>query len=281
MEKRLGRGLAQIIETTTTQASQHMTMLRVDQIRPSRYQPREHIRPEELAQLQASIKRLGVIQPLIVRPIAPGTYELVAGERRWRAAQAAGKQEVPVIIRALSDQETVEHSIVENLQREDLSPIEEARAFARLIDEFGHTQEQVAESVGKDRSSVANTLRLLKLPPEIQDALREGAISEGHAKILLSIEHPAKQSELFRQTAAKNLSVRELEELAARWQPRARRRRREPDPQLKILEDEIRQVLGTKVSLTSRKRGGRIVIEYFSSEDLTRILRALGVAASS
>ena len=279
MEKRLGRGLAQIIETTTTQTNQSITMLRVDQIRPSRYQPREQIRPEELEALQASIKRLGIIQPLIVRPIAHGSYELVAGERRWRAAQAAGKQEVPVIIKALSDQETVEHSIIENLQREDLDPIEEARAFGRLIEEFGHTQEQVAESVGKDRSSVANALRLLKLPAEIQDALREGAISEGHAKILLGVEHPARQLELFHQTTAKKLSVRELEELAARWQPRARRRRRELDPQLKALENELRQALGTKVSLVARKRGGRIIVDYFSSEDLTRILRALGVAA--
>ena len=279
MEKRLGRGLAQIIETTTTQTNQSITMLRVDQIRPSRYQPREQIRPEELEALQASIKRLGIIQPLIVRPIAHGSYELVAGERRWRAAQAAGKQEVPVIIKALSDQETVEHSIIENLQREDLDPIEEARAFGRLIEEFGHTQEQVAESVGKDRSSVANALRLLKLPAEIQDALREGAVSEGHAKILLGVEHPARQLELFHQTTAKKLSVRELEELAARWQPRARRRRRELDPQLKALENELRQALGTKVSLVARKRGGRIIVDYFSSEDLTRILRALGVAA--
>lgn len=279
MEKRLGRGLAQIIETTTTQTTQSVTMLRVDQIRPSRYQPREHIRPEELEELQHSITRLGVIQPLIVRPVAHGIYELVAGERRWRAAKAAGKPEVPVIIKALTDQETVEHSIVENLQREDLNPIEEARAFGRLIEEFGHTQEHVAESVGKDRSSVANALRLLKLPAEIQDALREGAVSEGHAKVLLGIEQPAKQLELFHQTTAKKLSVRELEELAARWQPRARRRRRELDPQLKALEQELRQVLGTKVSLAARKRGGRIIVDYFSSEDLTRILRALGVAA--
>ena len=279
MEKRLGRGLAQIIETTTTQTTQSVTMLRMDQIRPSRYQPREQIRPEELEELQASITRLGIIQPLIVRPIAHGIYELVAGERRWRAARAAGKQEVPVIIKALSDQEAVEHSIIENLQREDLNPIEEARAFGRLIDEFGHTQEQVAESVGKDRSSVANALRLLKLPAEIQDALREGAVSEGHAKILLGVDNPARQLELFHQTTTKKLSVRELEELAARWQPRARRRRRELDPQLKALENELRQALGTRVSLVTRKRGGRIIVDYFSSEDLTRILRALGVAA--
>jgi len=279
MEKRLGRGLAQIIESTTTQAQQHVTMVRADQIRPSRYQPREEIRPEELEELQASIARFGVIQPLIVRPIAHGTYELVAGERRWRAAQAAGKQEVPVIIKALTDQDTIAYSIIENLQREDLNPLEEARAFARLVEEFGHTQEQVADVVGKDRSSVANALRLLKLPTEIQEALRAGTISQGHAKILLGIEHPARQLEVFRQAVAKKLSVRQLEELASRWQPRARRRRRELDPHLKACEDELRQALGTKVSLMTRKRGGRIIIEYFSSEDLTRLLRALGVAA--
>ncbi|MBI3088260.1 MAG: ParB/RepB/Spo0J family partition protein [Candidatus Omnitrophica bacterium] len=278
MERRLGKGLAQIIESSGP-AAQQVVMIRTEQIRPSRYQPREDIKPEELEELKASIKHLGIIQPIIVRPIAHGIYELVAGERRWRAAQAIGVQEVPSIIKALTDQQTVEYSLIENLQREDLNPIEEASAFARLVQEFGYTQEQLAESIGCDRTTVTNTLRLLKLPLDMQEALRGGKLSEGHAKVLLGVEHPAKQTELFRQSVAQGWSVRQLETEAMQWQPRSRRRRRELDPEMKAIEADLRQLFGTKVALSPRKRGGRIVIEYFSSEELTRILRVLGVTA--
>ena len=187
-------------------------------------------------------------------------------------------QEIPAIIRSLSDQEALEYSLIENLQRENLNPMEAARSFARLISEFGYTQEQVADSVGKDRSSVANTLRLLKLPSEIQAALSDGKISEGHAKALLGLEPLTKQLELFQQVLANKLSVRELEDRARQWQPKIRRKRRTLDPQLKAIEDELRQVLGTKVTIASRKRGGRIIVDYFSSEDLTRLAKALGVS---
>ncbi len=253
-------------------------LLRPDQIKPSRYQPRNVIEEARLEELKASIKRQGIIQPIIVRPIAHGIYELVAGERRWRAAQSVGMKEVPAIIKGLTDRETVEYSLIENLQREDLSPLEESKAFARLVNEFGYTQEQVAESTGKDRSTIANAMRLLRLPEEMQRALDNGKITEGHAKALLALEPLTKQLELFRQTLSQHLSVRQLEELVSRWQPKAPRRRRAQDPQLKAIEDELRQLFGTKVSLMSRKRGGRIVIEYFSSEDLTRVLKALGVS---
>jgi len=278
MEKRLGKGLAQIIETSA-QASPSFVLLRVNQIRPGRYQPRQKIGAAQLEELKASIKRHGIIEPIIVRPVAHGIYELVAGERRWRAAQAIGMQEVPAIIRALGEQETLEFSLVENLQREDLNPLEEAKAYDRLISEFHYTQEQLAESVGKDRATVANRLRLLKLPGEIQAALADGRISEGHAKALLGLEQSVRQLELFQRAVAEKLSVREVEDLVSRWQPKPSRRRGASDPHLKALEDELRQVLGTKVSLISRKKGGRIVIEYFSSEDLTRIMQALGASA--
>lgn len=276
MEKRLGKGLAQIIETSM-QAGETLVMLRTDQIRPCRYQPRQEIDEATLEELKASIKRRGIMQPIIVRPIAHGIYELVAGERRWRAAQALGIQEIPSIVKALTDQETLECSIIENVQREGLNPLEEATAFTRLVNEFSYTQEQLAEAIGKDRSSVANALRLLKLPEEIRQALRDGRISAGHAKALLGIEPTAKQLELFHQTVSQHLSVRQLEELAGRWQPKAHRRRRGIDPQAKAIESELRQLLGTKVALTSRKRGGRIVIDYFSQEDLTRVLQVLGI----
>ncbi len=280
MERRLGKGLAQIIETSMP-AAESLVMLRTEQIRPCRYQPRQDMKPGALEELKASIKRRGIIQPVVVRPIAHGIYELVAGERRWKAAQQLGLAEIPAIIKALTDQETLECSIIENLQREELNPIEAARAFARLLEEFHYTQEQLAESVGKDRSSIANALRLLKLPEEIQQALRDGAISAGHAKALLGVEPAVKQLDVFRQAVAQHLSVRQLEELTARWQPRSARRRKALDPQAKALESELRQWLGTKVLFAPRKRGGRIVIEYFSSEDLARILQALGLPTRS
>lgn len=278
MEKRLGKGLAQILEVSA-QSSPNFVMLRTEQIKPCRYQPRETIKPEELEELKASIKRHGVIEPIIVRPIAHGTYELVAGERRWRAVQELGLPDVPAIIRALTDQETLEYSLVENLQRTGLNPLEEARAFNRLIAEFGHTQEQVAEAVGKERSSVANALRLLKLPDEIQAALSGDNISAGHAKALLGIESLPKQLELFRLVVAKRLSVRETETLAGAARPASRRRSRPADPQALALESELRQALGTKVIVKSRRKGGRIIIEYFSIEDLGRIVQLLGAAS--
>ena len=278
MEKRLGRGLAQIIESSA-QATPSIIHLRTEQIRPSRYQPRQAFEPDKLEELKRSVKRHGIIQPVIVRPVAHGIYELVAGERRWRAAKELGLPEVPAIIRALDDQQTMEHSLIENLQREDLNPLEEAQALTRLLSEFNYTQEQVAEAVGKERGTVANLLRLLKLPTEIQHALREEKISEGHAKALLGVEPVTKQLELFRVVVEKHLSVRQLEETAGQWQPKARRRRRIPDPQLRALEEELKRVLGTKASIAVRKRGGRIVIDYFSDEDLTRILQVLGVSA--
>ncbi len=274
-EKRLGRGLAQIIETTTAPGD-HLVALRIDQIRPGRYQPREAMNGASLEELKASIKQRGVIQPVIVRPIAHGIYELVAGERRWRAAQAVGLQEIPAIVRALSDQETLEWSLIENIQREGLNPLEEANALQRLVEEFGYTQEALADALGKERSSVANVLRLLKLPEEIQRALRDGTIAAGHAKVLLGVEGRSKQLELCAVISAKQLSVRQLEELAGQWQPKARRTRRVPEPHVKALEDELRQLLGTKVTLSERKRGGRVIIEYFSQEDLTRIAHVLG-----
>ncbi len=280
MERRLGKGLAQILETST-QPGDSLVMLRVEQIRACRYQPRQDIDMTTLEELKASIKRRGVIQPVVVRPIAHGIYELVAGERRWRAVQQLGLAEIPAIIKTLTDQETLESSIIENVQREGLNPVDEAKAFARLISEFKYTQEQLAEAVSKDRSSVANVLRLLKLPEEIQLALRDGKITSGHAKALLSIEPVAKQLELFRQTTAQHLSVRQLEEQTARWQPKQPRRRRALDPHTKALEEELRQLLGTKVSVLARKKGGRVIIEYFSTEDFTRILQALGVGQKS
>ena len=255
-------------------------MLSTDQIRIGRFQPRTTINEASLEELKASIKRQGVIEPVIVRPIAHGTYELVAGERRWRAAQALGIREIPALIKTLSDKEALECSLIENVQREDLNPVEEAKGYARLLEEFGYTQEAIADAMGKDRATIANTLRLLKLPDEILQGIREGKITTGHAKALLALEDRAKQAECYRQLVkGGGMSVRQLEALIESRTPEKRRRVRRTDTSMKPLEDELRRALGTKVSVLPRKKGGRLIVEYFSTEDLTRILQLLGVSS--
>ncbi len=280
MNKRLGRGLADIISAPMQNAS-NFVMLKTDQIRPGRFQPRTNMTAAMLEELKVSIKRQGVIEPVIVRPVAHGTYELVAGERRWRATQALNLPEIPAIVKTLTDREALEFSLIENIQRENLNPLDEAKGYRRLLDEFGYTQEAVAEAIGKDRATVANVLRLLALPEEIQQGVRDGAITVGHAKALLGVEGRAAQLALYRQAAEDRLTVRQLEAMAGIASTGKRRRLRRVDPQFKSLEDELRQALGTKVTMVSRKKGGRIIIEYFSSEDLTRLLHALGVSTPS
>ena len=277
--KRLGRGLADIISTPTQdEVPSSFVMLKTDQIRPGRFQPRIVISDAGLEELKSSIKRSGVIEPIVVRPLAHGTYELVAGERRLKASQLLGIQEVPAIIKTLTDREALEFSLIENVQRENLNPLEEAKGYARLLDEFGYTQEDIATAVGKDRATIANLLRVLALPNEIQQELAAGKISLGHAKALLGIADKLRQLELCRAVIAQGLSVRQLEGAASTMAPRRRRRARAGDTQLQALEDQLRQRLGTKVMLAPRKKGGRIVVEYFSPEDLTRILQAIGVS---
>lgn len=290
MTKRLGRGLASLITTgtgagantaDTVQGSSNFAVVPTGQIRPGRYQPRASISPQGLEELKQSIKKQGVLEPVLVRPLAHGTYELVAGERRWRAAQAIGMKDVPAIIRQLTDQQALEYSLIENIQREDLNALEEARGYARLLDEFGYTQEDIASAVGKDRATVANLLRLLKLPPEVQHALASGHISAGHAKVLVSIEQSQRQIELLRLAVKGKLSVRDLELAAAAGAGARRRTKRAIDPQLAAIEQRLRQALGTKVRVVAGRRGGRITVVYFSADDLTRILQALGVSSDS
>lgn len=275
--KRLGRGLADIIESSG-QSPESFVRLRIDQIRTGRFQPRTRIDDAALQELKASIQRQGVIEPVIVRPIAHGTYELVAGERRLRASQQLGMSEVPSIIKTLSDKEALECSLVENLQREELSPMDEAKGYEKLLSELGYTQEQIAEAVGKDRATVANVLRLLSLPEDIQQGVGEGTITMGHAKALLSLQDHARQRELYRRIIKEGLSVRQAELIAGGLVQSKRRRLRPADPQVKGLEDELQRAFGTKVRVATRKTGGRIIVEYFSREDLTRILRLVGVS---
>lgn len=247
----------------------------IESLEPSPLQPRRDFGEEELAQLADSLRRHGLLQPLLVRPSrgAGGGFEIVAGERRWRAAQKAGIFELPVVVRELEDREVVQLALVENLQREDLDPLEEAEAYRRLIEEFGHTQEEVAQAVGRSRSHVANTLRLLALPDVIRGMLRAGRISAGHARALLAASDPAALAEMV---VARGLNVRRTEELARAERERpARRRRPPPDPDVEAAAASLSRLLGLEVAIRPQGRGGRLIIRYSDPEQLEALRRRL------
>jgi ParB family chromosome partitioning protein len=250
----------------------------VARVRPNPHQPRRRFDPASLATLAASIREHGVLQPILVTEAIDG-YVLIAGERRLRAAQEAGLDRIPAIVRDLGDQARLEVALIENLQREDLDPIEAAHGFRRLIDEFAFTHERVAERVGRARSTVANTLRLLDLAAPVQEAIAEGRLTEGHGRALGGLP-PDHQERVLDSVIGQDLSVRQTEELVRRLrQPRpepvppAAGRRLDPD--LERVEEDLRRALGTKVSLARSRRGGRIVIEYYSDEDLGRLYERL------
>jgi ParB family chromosome partitioning protein len=243
------------------------------------YQPRRRVDQEALEQLAVSIREHGVLQPVLVTETLDG-YQLVAGERRVRAAQLAGLERVPAVVRQLADRDQLELALVENLQRADLGPIEEARAFRQLIDDFGLTHEAIATGLGRSRAAVTNTLRLLDAHAEIQEALADGLISEGHARALGGLPQ-GMQPPVLHAIVARDLSVRQSEELVRRVrEPAARENKPSPaataaDPDLERVEEELRRSLGTKVTLARTRRGGRIVIEYYSDEDLGRLYERL------
>lgn len=242
----------------------------IDLIEPSPYQPRTHFREEALDELARSIKTSGIIQPLIVRPIG-SRFQLIAGERRWRAAQRAGLTKVSSIVRQVPDELALEMTLVENIQREDLNPMEQARAFERLMDEFQFTQELVAERTGKERATVANAIRLLKLEPTIQDWIEEGKLTAGHGRALLAVIEPQLRMRYAQRAARGGLTVRQIERLAAR-RSRAARTPIEPtvDPNVREALDELQRHLGTKVHLRekTKQKPGHLVIEYYDESQL-------------
>ena len=275
----LGRGLASLIPQRPTPVAAPAE-IPVDRIRRNPYQPRTHFDAAELERLAESIRDHGVIQPILVTETLDG-YQLVAGERRVRAAEMAGLERIPAVVRQIAARDQLELALVENLQREDLDPIEQAHAYRQLIDEFGFTQEALAARVSKARSTVANTLRLLDLELEIQAAVADGRIAEGHARAIGALD-AAGQRQLLEVVVARDLSVRQAEELARRLRDRSEAgiRTADPpdpagDPELGRVEEDLRQALGTKVSLTRSRRGGRIVIEYYSDEELGRLYERL------
>ena len=271
----LGRGLGALLSSpgpaSSTEAPGAATVeLPIDAIAPNPQQPRKDFDDKALQDLSASLRQSGVLQPVVVRRLGDG-YQLIVGERRWRAAKLAGITRIPAVIREVSDAQSLELALVENLLREDLNPMEEAEAYQRLLAEFGWTQEELAQRVARDRSSVANCLRLLKLPELIQADLRAGRLTMGHARALLSLDSPAEQLRLREQILAHSWSVRTTEEGVQAKRARPARRQLRRSPELAAVEDALRVALATRVRLVGSERAGRIEIAYSSREELDRL----------
>lgn len=269
----LGKGLSAIFIENETEDKNDVVVLKISQVEPNRNQPRREFDDEALAQLAQSIKEHGVLQPILVRPMLSGGYQIVAGERRYRASRLAGLKEIPAVIRELSDSETMQLALIENLQRQDLSALEEAAGYHTLIEQYGLSQEQVAKTVGKSRPAIANTLRLLSLPDEIKELLNSGSLSVGHARALLSVENKEDAIKAAKQTVEKKLSVRETEKLAKQYNNPAQRKQRvkKPLPMIyKEVELSLSEYLGTKVTVTADKpnAGGTIHIDFYAPAEL-------------
>lgn len=284
MSKRrgLGRGLGALIpqgeEAGTGDGSDGLRTVPIDAIVPNPHQPRSVMDEEALDELAASIEEHGLIQPLIVNDSGEDVYTLIAGERRWRAAQRAGLTQVPVVVKEASPQGMLELALIENIQRADLNPLEEAAAYRQLIDEFGLTQAQVAKRVGKSRPAVANTVRLLELPEKVRQAVVNGEISGGHARAILGLPTEEMRLNMMNTVIRKGLSVRQTESLVRKWmsaaRPRGRQAQRTP-PELVSLESQFQQSLGTRVNITRGAKGGKVVIHFYSDEELNAIYEAI------
>lgn len=280
--KALGRGLGALIPEAPDEVDsgepRSVRQLPVESIERNREQPRTRFNDETLEELAGSLKRHGVVQPIVVRPLPTGGYGLVVGERRLRAARMAGFEMIPAVVRDVGEEEALALALVENLQRENLNPIDEARGFEALMEIGGGGHAEVGERVGKDRSTIANALRLLELPLEVQEMLSSGALTAGHGRALLTVTDGEEQVALARRAGAKGLSVRELEALSRgkRKKRRAARRSRTEDPVLREWEERLQRVLGTQVRVEQMGNEGTIRIEYYSLEDLERLLELLG-----
>ncbi len=253
----------------------------VDQIDPNPFQTRSQVNQEQLAELAASIAANGVVQPVLVRPLASGRFQLIAGERRWRASQMAGKTTVPAMLRQVSDEQAMEITIVENLQRADLNPMEQARAFERLGREFHMTQEQMAQRTGKDRATVSNFLRLLKLPSSVQNRVETGELTFGHARALLALEHAEEMEKAAQRIAALSMSVRQTETYVQGLIDPSRKNKKEPkaeppiDPNVRDAQEQLQRALGLKVTIDDHNGRGKVVIEYARLEDFDALLERL------
>lgn len=287
MEKKgLGKGLGALIPGAEKEEKSNSNELDVKRITFNPYQPRESMDTEKFEELVNSVRVHGVLQPIVVRSKGNDEYELVAGERRLRAAMAAGLAKIPAVVRELSNEQSLEVALIENIQREDINPIDAAVSYKRLADEFGLSQEDLAFGLGKSRSTIANTMRLLNLPSEVRDRLKAGKISEGHARAILSVGDTVNQIELCRNIIDNGLTVRDVERLAKELSSGSVKRinvenvsretlPKKQDPNLLQIEARLREVLGTKVSVIKNKDRGRIEIEFYSDDDLERLLLLL------
>jgi len=281
--RRLGRGLEALLGPTREEAEREgsLTELAISDIRPNPFQPRQDVDPAALEELKTSIQQAGLLQPVVVRPRAGGDgYELIAGERRLRACQALGWARIPAVKRDVDDRTVLTLALIENLQRDDLSPVDEARGYERLIAEFNLAQQDVADAVGRDRSTVANALRLLKLPAAVLQMLHEGHLSVGHARALLALEDPRIATNLAREAVAQGLSVREIEDRVRGGRAPERRPRLKKGmgqaPEVRRVEDALRRRLGTDVRVSLRAKGkGQLHIAFYSNEDLARLLELI------
>jgi ParB family chromosome partitioning protein len=281
VEKRpaLGRGLSALIPDTPASlvapAADRSMEIDIDLLRPNKFQPRAGMDDERIEDLSRSIRSNGIIQPIVARKI-DGGYEIIAGERRWRAAQRAGLLKVPVVVRDIPEDRLLAVALIENIQREDLNPIEEAAAYRRLSDEFHLTQEQIADAVGKDRSSIANYVRLLRLPQEVRANVAANALTMGHARALLGLTDENDQLRLARDVVARNLSVRETEALIRKASaPAGAKPEKTADVHTRAAEDKLRLALGTRTRIVRKGKGGRIEIDFTSEDELQRIYELL------
>ncbi len=281
--KGLGRGLDALLgddSAAPARGDDGLRNLGIDELQPGKYQPRSHMEQAALAELAESIKSQGVMQPVLVRPLGPGGYEIVAGERRWRAARLAGLTTVPALIRDIPDQQALAAALIENIQREDLNPLEEATGIQRLTAEFGLTHQAIADTLGRSRTAVTNLLRLLDLAPPARELLAEGRIDMGHARALLALP-VARQIELAREAAHKQLTVREVEQRVAAILKGVQPRRARVDRDVARLEEEWSDRLGTSVQIKPRgKRGGKLVLAYRTLDELDQILAKLAPTTS-
>lgn len=270
--KALGRGLSALIHEVETAKPTGVDEIAIDQIDPNPYQPRRAFSEQSLRDLADSIRATGVVQPILLRRGPSGRFEIVAGERRWRASALAGLQTVPAVVRQLTDQDALELALTENLLREDLNALEVAHAYQQLQERFSLTHEEIAERLGSNRSTVTNTLRLLKLPASVQELIASGALTSGHARALLSVESPREQERLARMIVRQSLSVRQVEKhVAAVAQPKPAPQPERIDPNIRAAVLELERALGTRVRLSGGPDRGRIEIQYYSAEDLNRI----------
>jgi len=276
----LGKGIGALLNSATQEGNRKYFLCPIEELRPHNEQPRKSFDDAKLQELADSIREKGVIQPLVVRKLADH-YQIIAGERRWRASQKAGLHEVPVVIQDVSEDWALEMALIENIQREDLNPIEESLAYRNLMQRFDLTQDEVAKRVGKERSTVANALRLLRLPESVQNDVISGRLSMGHARALLALEGEERIMQLRSRIVAGGLSVRETESLVKKSKEtvsgKSRSGAKTVDPEISHLAAEMQRVLGTQVKITPKGKGGRVEITYFAPADLDRLLEKLGV----